>query len=124
MTAPRVPVVSLLAKRTLATLKDYDAELSPTERVLSSNAVTGWSVNVPIASTCHPSKVCASSCYAASNLMAATDALRRQWRVLLAMRRDPVAFARRVCAEYDALGLTFVRWNGVGDLDEPLDELA
>lgn len=118
MSPKREPVVSLLTKRTRVALEGYDTALSPTERVLSPNAVTGWSVNVPIEATCQPSKHCASTCYAASNLMAATPALLRQARVLRAMREDPAAFAKRVCDEYDALGLTFVRWNGVGDLDE------
>ena len=31
---------------------------------LSSNKVTGDSVNFPVAGTCQPSKVCAQTCYA------------------------------------------------------------
>ena len=37
--------------------------LDPKETVLSHNKVTGWSVNLPIAKTCQPSKVCINTCY-------------------------------------------------------------
>jgi hypothetical protein len=37
--------------------------LAPKEKVLSHNKVTGWSVNLPIAKTCQPSKVCINTCY-------------------------------------------------------------
>jgi hypothetical protein len=37
--------------------------LDPKETALSHNKVTGWSVNLPIAKTCQPSKVCINTCY-------------------------------------------------------------
>ncbi len=37
--------------------------LAPKEKVLSHNKVNGWSVNLPIAKTCQPSKVCINTCY-------------------------------------------------------------
>ena len=112
-----LPVVQKLTRRSELAFKETPREgLRTKERAISPNAVTGHSVNVPIATTCQPSKVCARSCYAASNLLAATKALPRQARVQTEMDAAPVAFAQRVCAEYDKFGLTFLRWNGVGDL--------
>ena len=112
-----VPVVSLLSRRSRVAFEGHDELLSSRESPLSTNSVVGWSVNVPIATTCSPTKVCARGCYAASNLLAATPALLRQNRVQRTIDADPEAFARRVCAEYDRRGLTFLRWNGVGDLE-------
>lgn len=83
---------------------------------LSENSVSGPTISVPIAGTCQPSKVCVRDCYAASNHMATPEALAKQYRVQHSMEADPIAFAGRVVAEYDKRGLTYLRWNGVGDL--------
>jgi hypothetical protein len=39
------------------------SHLDQRETVFSHNKVTGWSVNLPIAKTCQPSKVCINTCY-------------------------------------------------------------
>jgi hypothetical protein len=56
------------------------------------------------------------TCYFAAGAPSWTNALRHQLRVLATVRADPVGFAERVALEYDKLGLTFLRWNGGGDL--------
>ncbi len=86
------------------------------DSVLSFNKVTGYSVNVPIAETCVPTAVCANTCYFAIGAPAWKHALRHQLRIYDAICADPIGFARRVALEYDKRGLTFIRWNGGGDL--------
>ena len=86
------------------------------ESVLADNRIAGATVDFPIAGTCQPSRVCLRGCYAASNTMAIPANIAKQWRRQHAMEADPVAFADRVAREYDAKRLTFLRWNGVGDL--------
>jgi hypothetical protein len=86
------------------------------ETILTENRVAGATVDFPIAGTCQPSKVCVRDCYAASNLMATPEAIAKQWRRQHSMDADPVAFAERVIREYDKKCLTYLRWNGVGDL--------
>jgi hypothetical protein len=86
------------------------------ETVLAGNKVTGHSVNVPIAATCRPSLVCLETCYFAAGAPTWVHALRHQRRVYETIVADPRAFAERVALEYDSLGLTFIRWNGGGDL--------
>lgn len=88
------------------------------ESPLSVSGITGYAVNVPIATTCQPTKVCTDTCYAATGKTMWPDALRRQARVQVLQDAAPRAFARRVVEEYDRLGLSFLRWNGVGDLTE------
>lgn len=107
-----VPVVSLLTRRH----QRSDNPLREKESPISANAVTGHCVNVPIAETCQPTPLCVRTCYAASNRMAMPASLLRQSRTLRSIEADPVAFAQRVVAEYDRMKLTFLRWNGVGDL--------
>ena len=86
------------------------------ESVLSYNKVTGYSVNVPIATTCRPTAVCVKTCYFACGAPAWANAILHQTKVEATIRADPKAFAERVALEYDRLGLTFLRWNGGGDL--------
>jgi hypothetical protein len=83
---------------------------------LSFNKVTGYSVNVPIASTCQPTATCLKTCYFAAGAPSWMNALRHQKSVEATIRADPRAFAQRVALEYDRLGLNFLRWNGGGDL--------
>ena len=88
------------------------------DNVLSGNKVTGYSVNVPIAETCLPTTICMKTCYFAIGAASWANSLRHQRKVHASMQSDPVAFAERVAMEYDNLGLTFIRWNGGGDLFE------
>ena len=78
----------------------------------------GYSVNVPIAETCLPTAMCMKTCYFARGAASWANSLRHQRKVHASMQSDPVAFAERVAMEYDNLGLTFIRWNGGGDLFE------
>ena len=86
------------------------------EPVLSFNKVTGYSVNVPIAETCRPTAVCMKTCYFACGAASWSNALRHQRKVFNSIKADPAGFAERVALEYDRLGLSFIRWNGGGDL--------
>jgi hypothetical protein len=90
--------------------------LRPDEGVLSGNKVTGYSLNVPIWSTCQPTEVCAAACYFAKGPSSWPAALAKQIRLLNSIRRDPHTMAERVISEYDRLKLEFIRWNGGGDL--------
>jgi hypothetical protein len=86
------------------------------DNVLSYNKVTGYSVNVPIANTCRPTAVCIKTCYFAVGAPSWVNALRHQRKVYDSLRDSPKRVAERVALEYDRLGLTFLRWNGGGDL--------
>ncbi len=88
------------------------------DSALSFNKVTGYSVNVPIATTCRPTAVCLKTCYFATGAPTWSNALRHQTKILNSLKSDPLAFAERVAMEYDRLGLSFLRWNGGGDLFE------
>jgi len=88
------------------------------DTALSFNKVTGYSINVPIATTCRPTAVCLKTCYFATGAPSWSNALRHQTKVLNSLKSDPLAFAERVAMEYDQLGLSFLRWNGGGDLFE------
>jgi hypothetical protein len=110
--------VGRVVRRTVALQPDEKDSLGSYESVLSYNKVTGYSVNFPIALTCRPTAVCAKTCYFAHGGPSWTPALRRQLRLYSTVRNDPQAFARRVVKEYDSLGLSFLRWNGGGDLFE------
>lgn len=109
------PVVLKVIARSHA-IGDSTGTLKDNESPLSDNAVAGPTISVPIAATCQPSKVCAKDCYAASNTQATPDSIAKQYRVQHSMEADPVAFAERVLREYDKRKLTYLRWNGVGDL--------
>jgi hypothetical protein len=102
---------SLAVREVAQVIGSYDS-------ALSFNKVTGYSVNVPIASTCRPTAVCLKTCYFATGAPSWSNALRHQARVLTSLKSDPKAFAERVAMEYDRLGLSFLRWNGGGDLFE------
>lgn len=101
----------LAAGESAGSLGSYD-------NVLSSNKVTGYSVNVPIAETCRPTAMCMNTCYFAAGATTWSNSLRHQRKVHASMKADPIAFTERVSMEYDNLGLTFIRWNGGGDLFE------
>ena len=86
--------------------------------ILSFNKVTGYSVNVPIATTCQPTAVCRKTCYFAVGAPSWKNSLRHQATIYQSIKENPVEFAERVALEYDRLGLSFLRWNGGGDLFE------
>lgn len=111
------PVVAKLIARSRP-IGQQTGLLDTGERILSRNAIAGATLDVPIEGTCKPSKTCVKDCYAASSRQAMPRMLAHQYRVQHSMDADPAAFAQRVMAEYDNLGLTYLRWNGVGDLSE------
>ena len=78
----------------------------------------GYAVNFPIQKTCKPTKVCKDTCYFAAGLNATSPALTLQHRNLDHCKSNPESFALRVIYEYDNAGLSFLRWNGGGDLFE------
>ena len=120
-TKDSTPTVAKLIRRTLPILQETTL-LSDEEDVISANKVTGASINVPIAGTCQPTKVCIQDCYAGNNSQSWPSSLRKQARTQRAMAADPIAFAQRVAREYDRKRLTYLRWNGVGDLTPPAVE--
>jgi hypothetical protein len=100
---------ALLAEDSTKVIGSYD-------KVLSFNKVTGYSVNVPIASTCRPTATCLETCYFAKGAPSWTNSLKHQAAIQNLITHDPRGFAERVALEYDQLGLSFLRWNGGGDL--------
>jgi hypothetical protein len=111
--------VGRVARKTeLLAAKEPSGGIGSYDSALSFNKVTGYSVNVPIASTCRPTAVCLKTCYFATGAPTWSNALRHQTKVLTSLKADPLAFAERVAMEYDRLGLSFLRWNGGGDLFE------
>jgi hypothetical protein len=86
------------------------------ERAVSGNKVTGYSLNVPIALTCRPTAVCLKTCYFAIQAPSWSNSLRHQAKVYTSIKADPAAFAERIALEYDSRNLSFLRWNGGGDL--------
>jgi len=114
---PLTARVGRLIQRTEKLASGEAAEfLGSYDKVLSSNKVTGYSVNVPIAETCRPTAMCMNTCYFASGAPSWRNSLRHQRKVHASMKSNPNEFAERVSMEYDSLGLTFIRWNGGGDL--------
>lgn len=84
--------------------------------ILSFNKVTGHSVNFPISETCRPTAVCLKFCYFAKGPNSWPESLSHQYQIYAAAKADPVGFAERVASECDQAGVTFLRWNGGGDL--------
>lgn len=111
-----VRVGKIIRKTENLAASEQSQSLGSYENVLSFNKVTGYSVNVPIAETCRPTAVCMKTCYFSAGAPSWSNALRHQRKVMATMMADPAAFAERVALEYDSLGLTFLRWNGGGDL--------
>jgi hypothetical protein len=56
--------------------------------------------------------------YFATGAPSWSNALRHQSKVMASLKADPLEFAQRVAMEYDRLELSFLRWNGGGDLFE------
>lgn len=85
-------------------------------KIFSTSKVTGYAVNFPISKTCRPTEVCKKTCYFAVGLNTSSSAIAHQIQNYRDCMDDPEQFARSVIREYDNLGLTFLRWNGGGDL--------
>ncbi len=100
---------ALLAQESAKVIGSYD-------KVLSFNKVTGYSVNVPIASTCRPTATCLQTCYFAKGAPSWKNSLKHQAAVQSLIKANCKAFAERVALEYDQSNLSFLRWNGGGDL--------
>jgi hypothetical protein len=90
--------------------------LAPRENPFSTNKVTGHSLNYPIVPTCSPTKVCVKTCYFGCGPSTWPASLAKQWRLYNATVADPAGTARRIVEWTRRLKLTFVRWNGGGDL--------
>jgi hypothetical protein len=86
------------------------------ENPFSTNKVTGYSLNYPIAQTCSPTNVCVKTCYFGRGPSTWTAALRKQWRLYNSTTADPEGTAKRIAHYAGKLRLPFVRWNGGGDL--------
>ena len=91
--------------------------------VLSTNAVTGYSVNFPIYGTCKPSKLCIETCYAGAKSLPINwnSALNKQVSLMNSVKADPYGVGEQIVREVTRKrksGLKFLRWNGVGDLFE------
>lgn len=97
--------------------KAYTPEaLGPDENPFSTNKVTGWSLNFPIAVTCSPTKVCIHTCYFGRGPSTWPASLAKQHRLYNRVKADPAGAAEQIAAWARRLKLTFVRWNGGGDL--------
>jgi hypothetical protein len=114
-----------------AKLLDEGQTLSKTQKVISSNKVTGYAVNFPIYRTCKPSKVCAQNCYAAISHkpIAMKVSLNKQLALLNTTIKNPKETAHRLIKEITPKlksgSIKFLRWNGVGDLfDESIECLS
>ncbi|MDB4806020.1 hypothetical protein OAG84_03425 [Akkermansiaceae bacterium] len=112
------PTVSKLILRSKETARGYNALLGDDEAMLSSNKVTGLSLNFPIAETCKPSKLCVKTCYFAKGGSSWPNALKRQYRLLNSVKANPIGAAIRLEKELlrKRTKPSFLRWNGGGDL--------
>tara|TARA_Y100000004_G_scaffold173794_1_gene211976 strand:+ start:292 stop:1122 length:831 start_codon:yes stop_codon:yes gene_type:complete len=117
--APRVTKVIKKTKEIRKKIEDDLDEMPDLKRpndILSANKVAGWSLNFPIQGTCKPSKLCIKTCYYAAGMTAWTNSLRKQMWNYQACVNDPIWFAEEVVKEYRKRSLTYLRWNGGGDL--------
>jgi hypothetical protein len=90
--------------------------LAESENPFSTNKVTGHSLNYPIAPTCAPTKVCIETCYFGRGPSTWSAALKKQHRLRNSTIADPSQMAARIADWAGRLKLSFVRWNGGGDL--------
>ena len=104
--------VKTLARKHVA----YEDRLADGEDPFSTNKVTGHSINVPIIGTCKPTVVCAETCYFAKGASTWSSSLKKQHRLLNSIKADPIGVVARVVRSATRKGLTFIRWNGGGDL--------
>lgn len=116
--SPRSADVARLIHSTRRRYDTYSKLLRADEAMLSINKVTGCSLNFPIAATCSPTKVCATTCYFARGSSTWPNSLKKQYRLLNTVKADPIAAAQRLEHELKRKWKkpSFVRWNGGGDL--------
>ena len=106
-----------MSVRNLARKKQGSSDiLGDTEDPFSANKVTGYSLNFPIVGTCTPTVVCGERCYFAKGPSTWTASLAKQHRLLNAVRSDPTRVAAMIAASAKKRRMSFVRWNGGGDL--------
>jgi hypothetical protein len=109
-------VVTSLIQRSKGFLLSYQEKLKEDESVLSFNKVTGFSVNFPIFGTCKPTQVCAARCYYAKGGSSWPASLKKQQRLLNSVKKNPELVAKRIVYECRKKQVTYLRWNGGGDL--------
>lgn len=91
--------------------------MSDKTHIVSTNMKCRWSVNFPILETCNPTPVCEKLCYAKKGRLSMQKSLTRQHRVLEIFQEESLDLvAAEIVRGYRKKGLTFLRWNGVGDL--------
>lgn len=90
--------------------------LADGENPYSTNKVTGHSLNFPIGPTCLPTKVCVETCYFGKGPSTWPSSLSKQLRLYNSTVADPEGTARRIVVWTRKLKLSYVRWNGGGDL--------
>lgn len=101
---------------------EYSDLLKDKEDPFSTNRVTGWSLNFPIIGTCVPTVVCADTCYFAKGPSTWTASLKKQHRLMNAVKMSPVGMARKIATHARKKKLSYIRWNGGGDLfDESVE---
>jgi len=111
-------IVAELRARVKALAKEYDGVLKPDETICSDNTKTGSSLNFPHI-TCRPTSVCSDVCYGAmpGKPITWTNSLKKYLRVYrYFLEAPPDEVADRIHREYVRRKMTFLRWNGVGDL--------
>lgn len=104
--------VKTLAKKHVA----YTDLLRDDEDPFSTNKVTGHSLNFPIIGTCRPTTVCTDTCYFASGPSTWSASLKKQHRLMNAIKADPKRVAAMIVKSARRKKLTFIRWTGGGDL--------
>jgi len=109
-------VVANLIKRSKGLLRSYHDNIKDGESVLSFNKVTGFSINFPIFGTCKPTQVCAARCYYAKGGSSWPAALKKQQRLLNSVKENPERVAKQIVYECRKKQVTYLRWNGGGDL--------
>lgn len=107
-----------LAALSRKTAKAPSETLGAEENPFSTNKVTGYSLNFPIAGTCQPTKVCAKTCYFARGPSTWAPSLAKQVRLLNRLDSDPDGLAAQIARWASRLRLSFVRWHGGGDMSE------
>ena len=110
-----------LVSRQRRRLPVLESRILPARIFLSNNEKTGISVNLPIALTCEPTKLCASYCYAGIGRLAMDRSLDRQVdNFLLLQEAENWTPEQCKVVANDLLRQVgkadFLRWNGSGDL--------
>lgn len=90
--------------------------LAERENPFSTNKVTRHSLNYPITATCKPTTVCGKTCYFGAGPSTWPASLQKQARLYNSTVDDPAGTAERIVEWTRRLRLSFVRWNGGGDL--------